>query len=244
MTTLAHRRVLLLGAVDALALDIARTFSVAGSSLSFGFDQSEGDAVVARISTSGLAPERMRSLDFGVSEHLNAQLKSFTPLDIVIYIPRWNEAEVDGEATDETIDKALTQNVLEAGFVLQALTNYFSTRESVQGVQPGRIIVPLSLRAQFTKADVLGASHAALGALCRQAASELALAGVTLNTILIHIAELWQTGSFHTPLQESLKNSVGTLHDVSEACRYLASASYVTGSQLTIDGGYSLIKTR
>ena len=239
--TLLGRRVLILGAIDTLALAIARTFTQAGASLNFAFSQSEGDNSVARIGESGLTPLRLRALDFAVPEHLNAQLRSFEPLDIIVFIPRWSvfKPVMDTEA----VDIALEQNVLEAGFVLQALTNYFRINEPLQSdALQGRIIVPLSVLAQIDrpKSGLLGASHAALAALCRQAAVELALCGVTLNTVLTHVENIWQPGEYvDAPLTQQ-----GSVQDVSEACRYLASEAgrYLTGTSLTVDGGYSLTR--
>lgn len=227
---------LIAGDIGPLALDIAALLTKRGWDISFGFAQEDGEAAVARISTSGLAPKRMRALDFA-PDRLAVQVRSLAPFDSFILVPRWSGYASVLAVQPAAWEAALSQNVAEAALVVKAAADILA------GQGGGKLVTVLSAASYVAEEGgcVLGVSHQALAVLLKQAALELAPRGVTVNKVLVGgVAGLWQDDVFTgapVPLTAS-----GNLRDVSEACHYLISdaAAYLTGLELPVDGGLLL----
>ena len=124
-TDLNEPHTLIIGAVDALATGIASAFVDAGGVVSFAFDARDGDDAIRQVSEAGLTPERMRAVNFEDPETLDTQVTSFEPLDSAVLLPRWYGYGRALELSHADWDAALTQNVEEAIYTLQALSNLF-----------------------------------------------------------------------------------------------------------------------
>lgn len=122
----------------------------------------------------------------------------------------------------------------------------------MKGRAGGRIVVTSSASAAKTE-QLVGAPHvvskAAVAQLVRQAAVELARYGITVNAIApgpfitnISGGRLREAAA-RAPFERLIPmHRLGTDADIQGAALFLASgaARYITGAQLTVDGGFSL----
>lgn len=86
------------------------------------------------------------------------------------------------------------------------------------------------------------ASKAGIIGLTKSVARELALRGVTCNAVAPGFIDTDMTRELHdSPLAASIPlGRMGTPEEVAEAVAYLATASYVTGEVLRVDGGIAM----
>jgi NAD(P)-dependent dehydrogenase (short-subunit alcohol dehydrogenase family) len=149
--------------------------------------------------------------------------------------------------TPQFFDDTFNINVRGLFFQLQSLLPILAN--------PSAVVVNASLAAEIAIANssVYSASKAAVAALGRTLAVELAPRGIRLNTI--------HPGPVHTPIfskmglpEEAVKGFVeqttaklltkrfGTADEVAKLARFLLSSdsSYIVGTEIQIDGGYHL----
>lgn len=86
------------------------------------------------------------------------------------------------------------------------------------------------------------ASKAGLSGFTRTLAIENAKAGVTVNTLRLGYMSLGMIDNIRADIQEVIERSIpmgsfGNPDNIVEAIRFLVAAPYVTGTEITIDGG-------
>lgn len=135
-------------------------------------------------------------------------------------------------------------------------TNLTGTFRACQIVAPGMVergwgriinIASLATFVAFYEVAAYGASKAGIGALTRSLAVELARHGVCVNAIApgffptaLNRELLEQTGRGREVLMRTPMQRYGRLEELVGAAVFLASASasYMTGQIVTVDGGY------
>ena len=92
---------------------------------------------------------------------------------------------------------------------------------------------------------VYSASKAAVIGFTKALAKELAASGITVNCIAPGVIDtdmnrVLGQQTLDALAQETPVGRIGTPREVAQAALYLASASFVTGQVLAVDGGFSL----
>lgn len=166
------------------------------------------------------------------------------PFDVLVFTPATNVRKRLVDYTDEEFDRVVALN-LRASF---QLIRHFGGAMAAHG--GGSVICFSSIRAATVEPGqgVYAATKAGLELLVRTAAAEFGEAGVRVNAI--------RPGVVATPLTEQLQADAvwakayadktalrrwSTPDELAGAVVYLAgrASSYVTGSVLTVDGGWT-----
>lgn len=193
-----------------------------------------------------LTPLRLDVLDQAAVAAAAADLE---PVDVLVITPGTNVRKRLLDYSGDEFDRVVSLN-LRAGF---DLVRAFGAPMARNG--RGSIIAFSSMRSVAVEPgqSVYAATKAGLVQLLRTAAAELGPSGVRVNAIAPGVVE--------TPLTDQIradagwaqayadKNALGrwaTADELAGAVVYLASdaASYVTGSQLFVDGGWTAIDGR
>jgi len=163
---------------------------------------------------------------------LNAGVARFTPVEAV---------------TPADFDELFAVNVRGLFFQLQSLLPVFAN--------PGAVVLNASLSAEIAmpNASVYAATKAAVAALGRNLALELAPRGIRLNTINPGPVTTPIFGKLGLPAEaaqgfvaqttaKSPARRFGTAEEVARLARFLLSADsgYILGAEICIDGGYHL----
>jgi NAD(P)-dependent dehydrogenase (short-subunit alcohol dehydrogenase family) len=175
---------------------------------------------------------------------LIAQLDADDPLDILVSTPSINVRKPMLEISDDEFDRVVGLNLKGTFMLMRAVARGMAERGR------GSIIVFASIRAEVVEPgqSVYAATKAGTRQLARTLASELGTKGVRVNTIAPGVVE--------TPLTEQIKNNPAWYQayadksalkrwaradEMAGAVVYLASdaSSYVTGSVLLVDGGWT-----
>jgi NAD(P)-dependent dehydrogenase (short-subunit alcohol dehydrogenase family) len=170
--------------------------------------------------------------------------KMFPRIDIAVTTPGLNIRKTILDYTDEDLDRVLTLNVKGTVWFFQAFGRIMVTQ------QGGSIIACSSVRAVTIEPGlaVYGSTKAAIGLLVKGFASEVGRSGVRVNAIAPSIAETSLTEPFkqrpdiyNLYAGHTVFNRWSSADEVATAVAYLASdaASYVSGSTLFVDGGWT-----
>jgi NAD(P)-dependent dehydrogenase (short-subunit alcohol dehydrogenase family) len=175
-----------------------------------------------------------------------AVVKNGTRLDIAVTTPAIHVRKMFLDYTDEEYDRIVNLNLRGVFFFLRSFGRIMRDQNG------GSLIATSSMRASTLEPGlaIYGATKAGIIQLVRGLASELGAYGVRVNAIVPSIVE--------TPLVAPLKaradifsklaahtvfNRWSQPSEVATAIAFLASdaASYITGSALMVDGGWTAI---
>ncbi|MDR8048023.1 SDR family oxidoreductase [Burkholderia cenocepacia] len=243
MMTLTGKRALVTGASRGIVAAIAQALAAAGADVAITYEKSaeQADSVVKAIETKGRRSTAIQadSADASaVQASVQKTVEVLGGLDILV-----NNAGIlrMGDVRDisiEDIDATLNVNVRAPIVAAKAAIPHLG--------MGGRIISIGSYFADRVPASMLGVyagSKSALVAFTQGLARELGQQGITANLV--------QPGSINTdmnpvdgPFASTMKSltatgDYGTGEDIAQAVVFLASASasYITGATLTVDGG-------
>jgi enoyl-[acyl-carrier protein] reductase III len=177
------------------------------------------------------------------SERVARAVADLGPLDALIHNAATGVIRPALETEDKHWDWTLAANA-------RALLSL--ARAAAPGMQPGSSIVAISSLGASRVLDnyvLVGTSKAALEALVRYLAVELAPRGIRVNAVSAGVVETEALD--HFPNREQMlasgrRNPAGRLvepQDVADAVTFLCSrqAEMVRGHTLVVDGGYSLL---
>ena len=236
--------VLVTGASGGLGAAIAERFAGAGARvvLHYGRDEARAREVADRLAPAEVALAQADLTDEAAVEAMFADSAPYGPVDVLVnnagVYPSAPLLELSGAAWAEVfrVNTEGTFSCLRAASAAMARRGH------------GAIVNIASLSALRPAAEQshYNSSKAAVLALTRSAAVELAVHGIRVNAVspgLIHREDLetsWPEGiaswQAHAPL-----GRLGDPADVANACVFLASplASWITGHNLVVDGGIS-----
>lgn len=241
------------GAASGIGEAIALGCAVQGAHVSCLDRDAEGAGqTAAQIAAQGGSADHA-ALDIldgaGVTAAFEAIANQRGSLDVVVCTPGVNVRKPLLDYTEDEMDRVLGVNLKGSAFVLQAAGRIMAAQGR------GSIILFSSIRSQVVEPgqSVYAATKAGIVQLVRGAASELGRSGVRVNAIA--------PGVIDTPLTAPIKsqpdwyraysarNILGRWAAASEMAGpaiFLASdaASYVTGSVLFADGGWTAIDGR
>lgn len=237
MNDLNDKIFLIIGGLDAVARGVGETLAEHGAQVLF--------AHPATHSPTGDWPE-LYALDWLDPGHLTDQIAALGPLDGVIFCPGWHEFGLFLDTTPADWDAALIHNYEGILWVAQS-----AARQMIARGQGGRLIFLSSVASlmPFGEMSVAGTTLTALWALVKMIAVDLGVYGITANVV----ATGWVEREWAEPyLQQDRAyitadiplGRIGTPADVGEVVCFLSSASaaYITGAVIPVDGGYVLTR--
>lgn len=232
---------LVTGGSKGIGAGIVRRFAGEGAAVAFTYSSSEEKALqLAReVESTGHKVLAIKADSASVDELRAAVTKTVKGLGLLdIFVS--NAGIFIGGSIDtfglEDFDRMLAINIRAAFIGIQA-----AAREMKDG---GRIVIigsNTAIRTAFPGGSVYSMTKAALTGLVRGAAIDLAPRAITVNNVQPGPTAT-DMGSPHAELVKTLipLKRMGDVSEVASFVAYLASAEagFITGSSLTIDGGY------
>lgn len=248
MPRLADRTALITGAASGLGAATARLFAAEGARVMVADQlQAEGAGVVAGISAAG-GTAIFQKLDVAEEPSWEAAmaelLGAWGRLDILV-----NCAGISGSAATDLYDTAVWDRIM----AVNARGTFLGVKHAVAAMRPngrGSIVNFASISGNVGQDRIhcaYNASKAAVRLLTKAVAVQEGAHGIRINSVHPGVLPAMRTSGAtadpayrakmlaHVPLAR-----VGEVEEVARAVLFLASdeASYVTGTELHVDGGY------
>jgi len=245
--SLQGKSALVTGAGSGIGRSIACFFASMGASVAVvDLNQSSADATSDFIRTHGGRALALAAdvSDAGATEHvLAATLEHFQHLDVLvnnagIYPPGGPIPELDSAIFERT-------------FQINVDGTFYYLSEAAKRMNPGGSIINISSNVSIRPVGPgiahYSASKAAVNALTRAAAVDLAPRGIRVNAILPGIVATEGTRAleeaYDSFAERTPSGRIGKPEDVASAALFLASpaSSYINGQCLVVDGGASIV---
>jgi enoyl-[acyl-carrier protein] reductase III len=235
--------VLVTGGSRGIGKAIALRFASLGATrVAVGYMRGDRHAEETASELGNLGAEPVLVRGNVASARVAGEVAGLGPLDVVVHAAATGVIRPALETEDKHWDWTLSANA-------RALLSI--TRAAAPAMPPGSSVVAISSLGSTRVLDnyaLVGASKAALEALVRYLAVELAPRGIRVNAVSAGVVE---TGALeHFPNKEAMlemgaRNPVGrmvTPEDVAACVTFLCSpaAEMVRGQTLVVDGGWSL----
>jgi NAD(P)-dependent dehydrogenase (short-subunit alcohol dehydrogenase family) len=247
---LTGKTAIVLGAASGIGKSSAEALASLGASVLCADRSAEGaqataDAIRKQGGTAEAAAcDASSAADVGALAKTAQQI--FPRLDIAVTTPGLNIRKTILDYTEEDLDRVINLNIKGTVFFFQAFGRIMVEQKG------GSLIACSSVRAVTIEPGlaVYGSTKAAIGLLVQGFASEIGRHGVRVNAIAPSVVEtaltapitqrpdIYKLYAGHTVL-----NRWSSSDEVATAVAYLASdaASYVSGSTLFVDGGWTAI---
>jgi 3-oxoacyl-[acyl-carrier protein] reductase len=244
MNDLSGKVAVITGGARGIGAQIARTLASYGADIAFTYVRSEDQAnkLVGEIEGMGRSAKAYRADQAdpaSVGAFIRAAKEDFGSIDILV-----NSAGVFTTGAVGSIDASSSNRQIDINYRGAVA----AVREAVPILNNGARIIAIGTSASYRSVGHEGlgeyvASKAALTAFMKGAARDLGPRGITVNIV--------EPGPIDTEMNPDntdwagvLKAQLpmgryGTVDEVAELVAYLAGphASFITGSQITIDGG-------
>ncbi|WP_166348371.1 SDR family NAD(P)-dependent oxidoreductase [Phytoactinopolyspora limicola] len=240
------RRALVVGAGSGIGREAALALAAHGATVvAADRDSAAVSETAAAVGTNGSAYQ-LDVLDPGAVSRAAAELG---PVDVLVFTPATNVRKRLLDYTDEEFDRVVDLNLRSSFHLIRAFGGPMAERGS------GSIVGFASIRAVTVEPGqgVYAATKAGLVQLLRTAAAEFGPSGVRVNAIAPGVVETPLTAPIKARPDwydaYAAKSALGRWAEPRElagAVVYLASdaASFVTGSVLAVDGGWTAIDGR
>jgi NAD(P)-dependent dehydrogenase (short-subunit alcohol dehydrogenase family) len=235
----------MMGGMHTLAGGVARSLHDTGAHIIFAHTTDDTERAQA---LSGEIGGRTQAVSFLNPETLKGEIAAFGQVDIAIIASSRMAFGAFLDTSPSDWDEMLAHNFEQATYVAQAAANHMIA----QGMG-GRIIFLSTVASlmPFSNRSAVGTSLAALHALAKMAAVDLAPHGITVNVVAVGWVEAEWTAKFLTPERRAAIEYdiplgwISRPKEVGDLCCFLASdlSGYITGAIIPLDGGYLLTKS-
>jgi NAD(P)-dependent dehydrogenase (short-subunit alcohol dehydrogenase family) len=247
---LAGKTAVVLGAASGIGKSSAEALAALGASVLCADRSLDGaQATVAGIREHGGVAEAAAcdaSSAADVASLARTAQQKFPRLDIAVTTPGLNIRKTILDYTEEDLDRVINLNIKGTVWFFQAFGRIMVEQRG------GSLIACSSVRAVTIEPGlaVYGSTKAAIGLLVQGFASEVGRHGVRVNAIAPSIVETALTAPFkqrpdiyNLYAGHTVFNRWSSADEVATAVAYLASdaASYVSGSTLFVDGGWTAV---
>lgn len=164
-------------------------------------------------------------------------------VDYVVNCACWNYDDVIHKASDTHIRRMIDVNCFGAVNVIREYVKYFREQK-----KPGKIVMMSSFLSTRPErgAGVYSAGKAFVDSLVKTAAMENSKYGILVNSVQAGFFNGGLTDRLPVGMKESLPNiipvgRIGAVEELAHAIQFLLDNNYVTGTNLVIDGGMSLL---
>jgi NAD(P)-dependent dehydrogenase (short-subunit alcohol dehydrogenase family) len=244
---LKNKIAIVTGGNSGIGKGIAKAFAKEGAKIAIvDIHRQKGDAAIAEIRTLGseaiFVPGDVSELE-DTKNYIRQTLEAFGRIDIMV-----NNAAVIHQARIVDLAEDDWDRVIKNNLRSVFLGSKYAALEMIKQGGGGRIINISSIHAVLSEpqAGHYSASKGAINAFTRTLASELAPHKITANVLQPGATYTELTTPMYTPnVKEALfkrvpLRAIANVEDIACGAVFMASdeAWYMTGSSITIDGGY------
>ena len=242
--TFGGASILVTGGSRGIGKAIALRFATLGAArVAIGYLRSDSAAARTATELEALGSEPILVRGNVSSERVQNEVAALGPLDVLVHNAATGVIRPALETEDKHWDWTLGANARALLALARVAAPQMPAGSSIVGISS------LGSQRVLENYTLVGTSKAALEALVRYLAVELAPRGIRVNAVSAGVVE---TGALdHFPNREAMlemgaRNPVGRLvspEDVAAAVAFLCSpdAEMVRGQTLVVDGGYSLL---
>ncbi|MBP1993703.1 SDR family NAD(P)-dependent oxidoreductase [Paenibacillus eucommiae] len=247
MSNLSGKVAIVTGGTAGIGAGIAKLFAQKGANVAIvGRNEERGRKVLQAIEGSGVKGLFVQA-DVGLKEdtirYVEAALSAFGGLHIMV-----NNAAVIHQANVVDTEEEDWERIIRNNLTSCFLGSKYAAKAMIEQKQGGRIINVSSIHATLSEpsCSAYTAAKGGIESFTRTLATELAPHKITANILAPGATYTELTTPMYTPaVKEALfkripLQDIAEPEDIAHAALYLASneSRYMTGSMLTIDGGY------
>ncbi len=231
------KTVLVTGGVRGIGLSIARAFLGKGYRVFVGYSKDEASAKKAE--QEGLTAVRF---DVAREEEVKEAFAKIGAVDILVNNAGVSLIKQIQDTSVEEFDKVLSVNLKGA---------FLCTREAVKGMlkKGAGLIVNISSvwgEVGGSCESVYSASKGGMIAFTKALAGELGYSGIRVNAVSPGVIDTQMNAHFSSEDRELIKAEIplgrmGEGEDVAKAVLFLEENEYITGIDLPVNGGFSIV---